>query len=199
MKKCGKTETGCQFGCPCLTPKKRDSGANKLSWLYFFNFWSLAPCIHSDGLGHSLLIDKGYETSSFYYCIYFVYICYPFALYFYSKWIQIWTVEILRDGQYYTCIKNKAFELNSNCRLKLLFQTLYWFWSSMSRFEISWDTWERAVDLMILISKTRISNRKQVWRHSNLLNLLGKLLMEWVTCHQDLYVILVLLRYYCTI
>ena len=88
-KKCGKTEIGCQFGCPCLTPKKRDSGANNLSWLYFFNFWSLAPCIHSDGLGHSLLIDKGYETSSLYYCIYFVYICYPFALYFSSKWIQI--------------------------------------------------------------------------------------------------------------
>ena len=76
-KKCEKTEIGCQFGCPCLTPKKRDSGANKLSWLYFFNFWSLAPCINCDGLEHSLLIDKGYETSSFYYSI--VSISYIFA------------------------------------------------------------------------------------------------------------------------
>ena len=41
---------------------------------------------------------------------------------------------------------------------------------------------------MTLTTKTRISNRKQIWRHNSWWNLLGKLPMEWVTCLQNLWV-----------
>ena len=41
---------------------------------------------------------------------------------------------------------------------------------------------------MTLTTKTLISNRKQIWRHNSWWNLLGKLLMEWVTCLQNLWV-----------
>ena len=37
-------------------------------------------------------------------------------------------------------------------------------------------------------TKTRISNRKQIWRHNSWWNLRGKLPMEWVICLQNLWV-----------
>ena len=41
---------------------------------------------------------------------------------------------------------------------------------------------------MTLTTKTRISNRKQIWRHNSWWNFLGKLPMEWATCLQNLWV-----------
>ena len=49
---------------------------------------------------------------------------------------------------------------------------------------ICWVTWERAVDWMILTTKTRISNHKQIWPHSSWWSLLGKSLMECPICHR---------------
>ena len=71
---------------------------------------SLSQYIHSDGLGHSLLINKGYETSSFYYCTYFsLTLCYPFELHCTSP---LMNPHLNNPGsktwEYLMCIKNKA-------------------------------------------------------------------------------------------
>ena len=39
--------------------------------------------------------------------------------------------------------------------------------------EICWVAWERAVDWMILTSKTRISNHRQIWPHNSWLSCLA--------------------------